>query len=68
MMVVVVFFSTIELGRLIVFEYFTLQPFAFNIHGLLNIFGYFLLILIGVELLETIKAYLSKRVMPALPV
>jgi uncharacterized membrane protein (DUF373 family) len=29
---------------------------------LLDIFGYFLLILIGVELLETIKAYLSEHV------
>ena len=28
--------------------------------GLLEIFGYFLLVLIGMELLETLKAYLKK--------
>jgi uncharacterized membrane protein (DUF373 family) len=30
--------------------------------GLLEIFGYFLLVLIGVELLETLKAYVKKDV------
>lgn len=30
--------------------------------GLLEIFGYFLLVLIGVELLETLKAYVRKDV------
>jgi uncharacterized membrane protein (DUF373 family) len=32
------------------------------VQGLLEIFGYFLLVLIGVELLETLKAYLKKDV------
>ena len=32
------------------------------VQGLLEIFGYFLLVLIGVELLETLKAYLRKDV------
>jgi uncharacterized membrane protein (DUF373 family) len=32
------------------------------VQGLLEIFGYFLLVLIGVELLHTLKAYLMKDV------
>jgi uncharacterized membrane protein (DUF373 family) len=32
------------------------------VQGLLEIFGYFLLVLIGVELLETLKAYVKKDV------
>jgi uncharacterized membrane protein (DUF373 family) len=32
------------------------------VQGLLEIFGYFLLVLIGVELLETLKAYVRKDV------
>ena len=32
------------------------------VQGLLEIFGYFLLVLIGVELLETLKAYLRRDV------
>jgi uncharacterized membrane protein (DUF373 family) len=32
------------------------------VQGLLEIFGYFLLVLIGVELLETLKAYMRKDV------
>ena len=30
------------------------------VQGLLEIFGYFLLVLIGVELLETLKAYVKR--------
>jgi len=33
-----------------------------EIDSLLKIFGFFLLILIGIELLETIKAYLAEHV------
>src|ERR1700751_5174841 len=36
--------------------------FLIRVQGLLEIFGYFLLVLIGVELLETLKAYLKKDV------
>jgi uncharacterized membrane protein (DUF373 family) len=32
------------------------------VQGLLEIFGYFLLVLIGVELVETLRAYLRKDV------
>ena len=62
MMIVVVFLSTIELGWIIVKDIFTPPVILLEIEELLDIFGFFLLILIGVELLETIKAYLSEGV------
>lgn len=62
MMIVVVFLSTIELGWIIVKDIFTPPVILLEISELLDIFGFFLLILIGVELLETIKAYLSEGV------
>ena len=62
MMVVVVFLATVELGWIIVKDIITPPIFYLEIDQLLEIFGFFLLILIGVELLETIKAYLSTNV------
>jgi uncharacterized membrane protein (DUF373 family) len=62
MMVVVVLVSTVELGILIARDLAT-PPFAMlEVDELLDIFGFFLLILIGVELLGTLSAYLSDRV------
>lgn len=62
MMIVVVLISTIELAYLIIQDIIS-PPFLWlEIEELLDIFGFFLLILIGVELLETIKAYLAKKV------
>ncbi len=62
MMMLVVLISTIELGWIIVKDIITPPIFLLEINELLEIFGFFLLILIGVELLETIKAYLDHRV------
>ena len=62
MMIVVVLISTIELAYLIVADIFSPPRFWLEIEDLLDIFGFFLLILIGVELLETIKAYLAQKV------
>jgi uncharacterized membrane protein (DUF373 family) len=62
MMVVVVFLSTIELGWIVVKDIVTPPIIMLEINELLEIFGFFLLILIGVELLETIKAYLTEGV------
>jgi uncharacterized membrane protein (DUF373 family) len=62
MMSVVVIFATGELAW-IIFKDLTTPPFlVLEIHQLLDIFGFFLLILIGIELLETIRAYLLERV------
>lgn len=62
MMVLVVFISTIELGVLIVKDIIAPPRYWLGIDQLFEIFGFFLLLLIGVELLETIKAYLSEHV------
>lgn len=62
MMVVVVLISTCELAYIIVADIISPPIFWLEIEDLLEIFGFFLLILIGVELLETIKAYLANKV------
>ena len=62
MMVLVVLLSTIELGWIIVKDIITPPIILLEINELLEIFGFFLLVLIGVELLETIKAYLLDKV------
>lgn len=62
LMSLVVFISTIELAVLIVKDIFTPPKFWLGINQLFDIFGFFLILLIGLELLETIKAYLSENV------
>ena len=62
MMIIVVLISTIELGYIIVKDIISPPLFWLEIQQLLEIFGFFMLILIGVELLETIKAYLAEKV------
>jgi uncharacterized membrane protein (DUF373 family) len=59
---VVVVLSTVHLGGLIAEEIWKPPRFLISVQGLLEIFGYFLLVLIGVELLETLRAYLRKDV------
>jgi uncharacterized membrane protein (DUF373 family) len=62
MLVIVVLLSTVHLGVLILEEVWAPPRFLIRVQGLLEIFGYFLLVLIGVELLETLKAYVKKDV------
>lgn len=62
MMIVVIFLSTIELGRILVLDIITPPNYLLDITELLDLFGFFMLILIGVELLETIRAYLNEHV------
>jgi len=61
MMVLVVFLSTVELGWIIIKDTITPPAFLIEIDELLDIFGMFLLVLIGVELLETVKMYLTQK-------
>ena len=61
MMIVVILLSTIELGRILVLDIITPPTYLLDINELLNVFGFFMLILIGVELLETIRAYLNEH-------
>jgi uncharacterized membrane protein (DUF373 family) len=62
LLVIVVVLSTVDLGFLIAREIWKPPRFLIQVQGLLEIFSFFLLILIGVELLETLKAYLKKDV------
>src|SRR5271165_4120418 len=62
MLVVVMLLSTIHLGVLIGQEIWKPPKWLIAVQGLLEILGYFLLVLIGVELLETLKAYMRKDV------
>jgi uncharacterized membrane protein (DUF373 family) len=62
MMAAVVLISTVELGVLIIKDIFSPPRYWLGIDQLFEIFGFFLILLIGVELLETIKAYLAENV------
>ena len=62
LLMVVVVVSTVHLGYLIGKEMWANPRFLIPVQGLLEVFGYFLLVLIGVELLETVKMYLKKDV------
>ena len=62
MMVLVVFVATVELGWIIIKDIMNPPMFLLVIADLLEIFGFFMLVLIGIELLETIKAYLVDNV------
>ncbi len=62
MMMIVIFLGAIELGWLIVVDIISPPIILLEVGELLDIFGFFLLILIGVELLETLKAYLRDNV------
>jgi uncharacterized membrane protein (DUF373 family) len=60
LLVLVVVLSTVHLGVIIGQEIMKPPRFLIPVQGLLSIFGYFLLVLIGVELIETLKAYVRK--------
>ncbi|MDP8266622.1 MAG: phosphate-starvation-inducible PsiE family protein [Candidatus Aceula meridiana] len=60
LMVATIFFGTIELGVILLTKLVTPPLFLFNIESMLDIFGFFFMILIGIEVLETIKAYVKK--------
>lgn len=60
LMALVVALSTIELGWTIVKDISTPPVFFLEIDELLEIFSLFLLVLIGVEMIETLKAYLDE--------
>ncbi len=62
MMSIVVLVETYELGWIIVRDLIA-PPFMFlEVNDLLEIFGFFLLVLIGLELLESTRIYLVKGV------
>ncbi len=62
LMSLVVLIETFELGWIIVRDLISPPLFLFKINDLLEIFGFFLLVLIGLELLESTRIYLIKGV------
>ena len=61
MMMVTILVSTVELGVILITELFKPPRFLLDITNLLEVFGFFFMILIGLELLHTIKTYLSEE-------
>jgi uncharacterized membrane protein (DUF373 family) len=61
MLALVIFLGVLELVVILFHAIFLDFSYRLANFEILEIFGYFLLILIGIELLETIKAYLIKN-------
>ncbi len=55
----VILVTTIQIGREIVIGLFNPPLFRFDPNELIDIFGSFLLVLIGIELMHTVKIYLT---------
>jgi uncharacterized membrane protein (DUF373 family) len=61
MIFVAVVVATIELAVVLVQELLKPPVMLLNLEELLEVFGFFLMVLIGIELMETIKAYLHEN-------
>ena len=57
----VVLLATIELAWLLVKDVLTPPIFLLEIHELLELFGLFLMVLIGIELLHSVKTYIVRQ-------
>jgi len=62
LMMLVILISTTEFGYILIQDIINPPDIFLEIDELLDIFGFFLLILIGVELFETIRAYLIEHI------
>lgn len=62
MMALVLVLATLELGYVLIIDILRPPLFILEIDELLEIFGLFLLVLIGIELLDTMKAYMVEKV------
>jgi uncharacterized membrane protein (DUF373 family) len=62
LLMVVVAISTGELGWLLLRGVTTPGKMPFDVEEMLDLFGFFLLVLVGLELLTTLKSYLYDRV------
>jgi uncharacterized membrane protein (DUF373 family) len=62
MMAVVLVLATAELGYVLIIDIFRPPFFILEIDELLDLFGLFLLVLIGIELHDTMKAYMVEKV------
>jgi uncharacterized membrane protein (DUF373 family) len=65
LMTVTVIFSTLDLAWVIIKDLITPPTFLLDIKELKEIFGLFLLVLIGLELVESMRAYLVEHAIHA---
>jgi uncharacterized membrane protein (DUF373 family) len=63
MMMLAVLLSTIELAIVLVVELLKPPKYLLGIENLFEIFGFFMMILIGLELLESIRTYLTDELL-----
>ena len=61
MMAAVVLLTTIELGWILAKDVLTPPVFLLEIGEILELFGLFLLVLIGIELMHSVKVYIKHR-------
>ena len=61
MLAIVVLLATIDLGWIILKDILTPPVLLLDVEELLELFGAFLLVMIGLELLDTVKIYLTKK-------
>jgi uncharacterized membrane protein (DUF373 family) len=62
MMAIVVLLATVELGYVLIKDIVTPPLLILEIDEILDIFGMFMLVLIGLELFETIQVYQEERI------
>jgi uncharacterized membrane protein (DUF373 family) len=62
LLMVVVAAGILELGWMLLTDLTTLRQQLFDVAEMLELFGFFLLVLVGLELLTTLKSYLYDRV------
>jgi uncharacterized membrane protein (DUF373 family) len=65
LMGIVLFFAVIDLGWIVFSDIISPPIFLFDIKELLDIFGMFLLVLIGLELLATMRVYIRENTIRA---
>ncbi|WP_342764893.1 phosphate-starvation-inducible PsiE family protein, partial [Methanoregula sp.] len=62
LLMAVLVFAIFDLGYILYLSLFDISPWLLDSHEMILVLGAFLLVLIGVELLDTIKAYFRENV------
>ncbi len=65
MLMVIISISVLELAWMLVRDLSTRRPLLLDVEEVFELFGFFLLVLIGVDLLTTLKAYVTEGVIHA---
>jgi uncharacterized membrane protein (DUF373 family) len=60
LLLLIVAISTVELGWLLLRDVSTIRTLVLDVDEMLDLFGFFLLVLIGLELVTTLKLYFRK--------